>query len=104
MPRYTPLHPSLTEELDADFNREVVEELQLVEAREDFEAAKRRERVLLSDRDPYGEHSPHSFFHDRAAVALEGVPAPKRRNGSPAPAAPRRSARSARPRWAGSSP
>ncbi len=72
MPRYRPLHASLSQEVDADFQREWQSELDLVESRETFKAAKERRRISLSDIDPYGERSPHSWVLDSAASRTVG--------------------------------
>ena len=72
MPRYVPLHPSLSEEADQAFDAEWRAELNLTENRENFEAAKERRRVSLRDVDPYGPDSEHSWVRDSAAVLEVG--------------------------------
>jgi hypothetical protein len=71
MPRYKPLGPTLSQELDDALDAEWREELKLTESREKFDAAKERRRISLRDVDPYADAaSPHSYFVDRALASL----------------------------------
>jgi hypothetical protein len=72
MPRYKPLGPTLSEENNTAFDAEWRAELKLIESRERFEAAKRTRDLRLSDCDPYGRDSEHSWVRDSAAVLEVG--------------------------------
>jgi hypothetical protein len=75
MPRYVP--KTWSQEVDERFEREVAGIIERTEAVEGREEDMRRLRLRMRDVDPYAPRSPHSYFQDRAAVAVQGMPNPE---------------------------